>query len=76
MPKLIAVPDLSAPPAPESDSAHALRLKYQEIWDQADSGLDAEAIARASGQPVGQIELILSLRRFDPGSATAHASSS
>ncbi len=63
-PRLIAVPDLSTPPSDETDTAEALRQRYQEIWDQADSGLDAEAIARASGQPIGQIELILGLRRF------------
>lgn len=63
-PTLIAVPDLSTPPPEKSDAGETLRQRYQEIWDQADAGLDAESIARASGQPIGQIELILGLRRF------------
>lgn len=65
-PTLIAVPDLSAAPAAGTEPARTLRQRYQEIWSQADAGLDAEAIARQAGQPIGQVELILSLRRFDP----------
>jgi hypothetical protein len=67
-PKLIAVPDLSANSESDSDSTRDLRRKYRDIWAWADAGLDAEAIARSSGLPIGQVELILGLRRFDPGS--------
>ena len=33
------------------------------IWALADAGAPAEAIARETGQPIGQVELILGLRR-------------
>jgi hypothetical protein len=40
-----------------------LSQRYAAIWELAASGASPDAIARATGQPVGQIELILGLRR-------------
>ncbi len=40
-----------------------LSQRYAAIWDLADSGASPDVIARATGQPIGQIELILGLRR-------------
>jgi hypothetical protein len=50
--------------------------RYSAIWTLADTGASAEVIARATGQPIGQIELILGLRRqIDGARATSsHAS--
>ena len=40
-----------------------LSQRYAAIWDLADTGASPDVIARATGQPIGQIELILGLRR-------------
>ena len=63
-PTLIAIPSLAAPPS-ETTAAAAVELgrRFGAIWDLADSGASTEAIARRSGQPIGQVELILALRR-------------
>ena len=69
-PRLIAVPKLSAAldrPAMQG----GLSQRYGAIWELADSGASPDAIARATGQPIGQIELILGLRRqMDAGRST------
>jgi hypothetical protein len=63
-PTLIAVPNLSAPPTQAATAVAAdLGHRFGEIWELADSGTPAEAIARRTGQPIGQVELILALRR-------------
>ena len=68
-PTLIAVPDLAAPSAADGsvEAVHSaseeLGRRFGEIWQLADAGTGAEGIARVTGQPVGQIELILGLRR-------------
>lgn len=64
-PTLIAVPDLTAGARPHATSSVSRELgrRYGAIWELADAGEPADAIARATGQPVGQIELILALRR-------------
>ncbi len=74
-PKLIKVPRLAAAedrPAMQS----GLSQRYAAIWELAESGALPDAIARATGQPIGQIELILGLRRqLDPARTTIpHAS--
>ncbi len=70
-PTLIAVPNLSSPQAGASAAAAAeLARRFGAIWALADSGAPAEAIAQATGQPIGQVELILGLRR----QLAAHAS--
>jgi hypothetical protein len=74
-PKLIAVPNLSA--GFDRQATHSgLSHRHAAIWDLADSGASAEVIARATGQPIGQIELILGLRRQLDGGRTSipHAS--
>ena len=61
-PTLIAVPDLAAP---AGDAAPTVELgrRFGAIWELADAGASAESIARATAQPIGQVELILGLRR-------------
>lgn len=64
-PTLIAVPDLSAPPppTPAADAEADLARRFGAVWEMARRGDAAEGIARATGQPIGQVELILGLRR-------------
>ncbi len=65
-PTLIAVPDLAVPAEDaESEDAAASELagRYGPIWELADAGVSPEAIARSTGHPIGQVELILGLRR-------------
>ena len=62
-PSLIAVPDLSSKPRPSPEAVRP----YREVWDLADSGHNAEAIAARTGTPVGQVELILGLRNRAAG---------
>jgi hypothetical protein len=61
---LILVPSLAASD-PDAPSAAAVELgqRFGAIWAMADSGQAPDAIARTTGQPVGQVELILGLRR-------------
>lgn len=67
-PTLISVPNLSASDEPEvSDEASAaLGRRFAAVWEMADSGAAPEAIARETGHPIGQVELILGLRRRIP----------
>jgi hypothetical protein len=63
-PTLIAVPSLSASDANASTAvAEELGRRFGAIWALADAGETAEAIARTTGHPVGQVELIFGLRR-------------
>ncbi|MCA1684561.1 MAG: hypothetical protein LC745_00965 [Planctomycetia bacterium] len=70
-PTLITIPDLSAAAGHSSAPGVASELghRYSTIWEMADRGTPAEAIARDTSQPIGQVELILGLRRPrpDPG---------
>jgi hypothetical protein len=69
-PALIAVPNLEGE-APDRDiNVSALKERYAAIWALADSGSKPDIIARATGQPIGQIELILGLRRQIDGTRT------
>jgi hypothetical protein len=69
---LIAVPNLALTPPNDRDAAvSGLTQRYAAIWTLADQGASPEVIARATGQPVGQIELILGLRRQIDGTRTA-----
>jgi hypothetical protein len=61
-PTLIAIPNLP-PPASGGTAAVELGRRFGAIWDLADSGASIDAIAKRSGQPIGQVELILALRR-------------
>jgi hypothetical protein len=46
-----------------ASAADAMSRRYSTIWRMADEGLDPNAIAATTGQPVGEVELILALRR-------------
>jgi hypothetical protein len=61
-PKLITVPKLTAIQDRQA-MIGGLSHRYAAIWELAEGGASADAIARATGQPIGQIELILGLRR-------------
>ncbi len=69
-PTLIAVPSLAAPPSEREASINGISQRYAAIWSLADSGASTDVIARATGQPRGQIELILGLRRQIDASRT------
>ncbi len=67
-PTLIAVPNLAvgtSGPAPSSAPGAAADLgrRFGDVWALADSGASAQSIAGRTGHPVGQVELILGLRR-------------
>lgn len=62
-PTLISVPDLTARPTDAPLAATELAERFGTIWERAERGEPAEAIARAIGQPIGQVELVLGLRR-------------
>ena len=63
-PTLITVPSLAAASLPSSAAvSHDLGRRFSPIWDLADTGATPDAIARSTGQPIGQVELILALRR-------------
>jgi hypothetical protein len=67
-PTLIAVPSLAAASVagesgPAGLASTELGRRFGAIWELADAGVAAEAIARAAGQPIGQVELILGLKR-------------
>ncbi len=67
---LISVPNLAAAPEDRDLSPNPLSQRYAAIWALADQGASPDVIARATGQPIGQIELILGLRRHIDGSRT------
>lgn len=56
------MPDLAPPTAPSAEVVAEMARRFGGIWDLADSGASPLAIARATGQPIGQVELILGLR--------------
>jgi hypothetical protein len=61
-PKLIKVPRLASTQDRQAMQG-GLSQRYAAIWELAEGGASADSIARATGQPIGQIELILGLRR-------------
>jgi hypothetical protein len=69
-PTLITVPSLAPPPSEREASITGVTNRYAAIWSLADSGASPDVIARATGQPIGQIELILGLRRQIDASRT------
>jgi hypothetical protein len=78
-PALIAVPNLEGEPHDRDVTIGGIKERYAAIWALADSGAKPDVIARATGQPIGQIELILGLGRQIDGTRTifshaAHAS--
>lgn len=69
-PAMISVPSLAAAPSDREASVNGLAQRYAAIWTLADNGGSPEVIARATGQPRGQIDLILGLRRQVDGTRT------
>jgi hypothetical protein len=65
---LISVPDLASLPEDRDPRSSPLSQRYAAIWTLADQGASPEVIAKATGQPIGQIDLILGLRRHIDGS--------
>ncbi len=59
-------PPRAAPPArrafPDLETPVSVDPLHDRVYRLADSGLDPVAIARETGQPTGQVELILALR--------------
>jgi hypothetical protein len=77
-PTLIAIPDLAEPsqaadPQVESDFS----ARHAEVWALAATGASSEEIARQTGQPIGQVELIVGLYRqvHSPKGPVDHARS-
>lgn len=62
-PTLIAIPTLEGVPVDREVSVSGLKERHAAIWALADAGATVDVIAHATGQPVGQIELVLGLRR-------------
>jgi hypothetical protein len=63
-PTLIAVPDLAIEPQPlDEELATALRQRNAEVWSLVGSGVPADEVARRTGQPIGQVELVEGLYR-------------
>ena len=67
---LIAVPNLAAAANDREAAAAEISERFAAIWSLAATGSSPELIARATGQPIGQIELILGLRREIDGNRT------
>ena len=74
-PTLIAVPSMAAGGSEviAQEAATGLGRRFGPIWDLADAGEPAGAIARATGHPIGQVELILALRRQTEGPKAGEA---
>ena len=69
-PVLIAVPSLASTASSTStEAASEFDRRFGAIWALADSGASTDEIARSTGYPVGQVELILGLRRPKPAEA-------
>jgi hypothetical protein len=68
-PILIAVPDLTAPDhEPDDRSEVELAQRHGEAWALVAAGASPAEIARQTGQPIGQVELIVGLYRQLHGS--------
>lgn len=64
VPTLISVPCLDSFSEEELKAAgDSLGRRHATVWNLAESGLSPEAISTSTGQPIGEIELILALRR-------------
>ena len=76
-PRLIAIPNLASTASDREATLSSLNQRYAAIWTLADTGASPDVIARATGQPIGQIELILGLRRqidgARPNTTISHA---
>lgn len=77
-PTLITVPHLGAQSSESSGAelSSALGRRFGSLWVLAEAGASAESIARETGQPIGQVELILGLKRQLDGGLTQSGRSS
>ena len=75
-PVLIAVPSLALTPSATFIAAAAVEFdrRFGPIWALADAGNALDEIARQTGYPVGQVELILGLRGAKSGFSADGAS--
>jgi len=63
-PTLIAIPDLAAEgDEPDPQAETELVKRHAEVWTLAAAGMPPAEIARQTGQPIGQVELIVGLYR-------------
>ena len=63
-PTLIAIPDLAVQGhEPDSQAETELVQRHSEVWTMSAAGMPAAEIARQTGQPIGQVELIVGLYR-------------
>lgn len=60
---LITLPSLEAPAGDRRAVAEGLAERYATVWRLAESGRSPESISRETQTPIGQIELILGLKR-------------
>ncbi|WP_435008539.1 hypothetical protein P12x_005746 [Tundrisphaera lichenicola] len=65
-PTLISVPNLAAPPGQAREAAAEFDRRFGDVWAMADAGMSPQSIASETGHPIGQVELILGLRRQLP----------
>lgn len=64
VPTLISIPCLDSFSEEDLQAAgDSLGRRHATVWNLADSGLSPEAISTSTGRPIGEIELILALRR-------------
>jgi len=69
-PSLISVPNMTLQADVDTDAAN-LDPKHEDVWTMAERGLDAAEIARTTGRPIGQVELIIRLHRHHHASKNA-----
>jgi hypothetical protein len=75
---LITVPYLARSDSTAESAANSsaeLGARFAAIWESVDNGSSPAEIARATGEPIGQVELILNLRRHLETTANPPASS-
>jgi hypothetical protein len=73
-PALIEVPNIASQGSESqvSESSAELARRYGTIWSLADAGSSPEVISQTTGHPIGQVELILGLRRKLGQAQAAH----
>lgn len=64
-PLLIAIPQLSTPDSTEEAAAAMAELsrRFSAIWSLANQGCPPDEVSRRTGSPIGEVELILGLKR-------------
>jgi hypothetical protein len=63
-PPLIAIPDLASQgDEPDPQAETELVKRHAEVWPLAASGMPPAEISRQTGQPIGEVELIVGLYR-------------